>query len=303
MVNFTNENLTDAVVASFDGCPDPRLKFILTSLVRHAHAFVRDVGLTEPEWFAAIRYLTATGQICDERRQEFILLSDVLGISMLVDAINHEKQAGETQSTVLGPFYVQDAPEMPLGADIAEGTPGTPLCCQGTISGADGLPLSGAIVDIWQSDSEGFYDVQKTPAGEHNLRGRFRTGADGRYGFWSILPSSYPIPADGPVGRLLEAAGRHPFRPAHVHFMIDAPGYEKLVTHVFVAGDPYLQSDAVFGVKDALIAEFQRRPAKEAPGGKVTEGAFFYLAYDFRLTPKGGGTAEGESQITEVASR
>jgi hydroxyquinol 1,2-dioxygenase len=253
--------------------------------VRHAHAFVRDVGLTEAEWFAAIRYLTATGQMCDDRRQEFILLSDVLGISMLVDAINHDKQAGETESTVLGPFYVQDAPELPLGGDIAQGTPGEPLYCEGTIYGANGLPLAGAIADIWQSDSEGFYDVQKTAAGEHNLRARFRTGEGGRYGFWSIMPTSYPIPADGPVGQLLNATGRHPYRPAHVHFMLHAPGHETLVTHVFVAGDPYLGSDAVFGVKEALIADFQRRPASEAPSGKVLDGAgFVHLTYDFSLT-------------------
>ncbi len=185
---------------------------------------------------------------------------------------------------MLGPFFVEGAPELPLGGDIAGSTLGTPLYCEGRIDGADGKPLAGATVDIWQSDAEGFYDVQKTAVGEHNLRGRFKTGADGRYGFWSILPSSYPIPADGPVGQLLKATARHPYRPAHVHFMISAPGYETLITHVFVPGDPYLESDAVFGVKDALIGDFQRRPASEAPAGKAVEETFYRLNYDFRLT-------------------
>nr|WP_072346891.1 dioxygenase [Devosia enhydra] len=244
--------LTRQVVASFEAAPDPRLRQVMQSLVMHLHAFAEDVQLTMSEWEAAIGFLTQTGQKCDDKRQEFILLSDTLGLSMLVDAINHKTTGGVTETTVLGPFYVPPLAETPSGSDIAGDTEGTPLHVVAQVTSPDGAPVADAWVDVWQADDDGYYDVQK-PGQTENLRARFRTDAEGRVSFWSIVPTSYPIPTDGPVGRMLGAVGRHPYRPAHVHFMIGKDGYETLVTHLFMAGDAYLHSDAVFGVKDELI--------------------------------------------------
>jgi hydroxyquinol 1,2-dioxygenase len=289
MRNFSEQNITDAVIDRIKATPNARLKEISASLVRHLHDFVRDVRLTEREWAHAIEFLTRTGKICDGNRQEFILLSDTLGVSMLVDAINHGSP-GSTESTVLGPFYVDNPPEFPLGADISNGLDGAPLHASGRISGADGAPLANAIVDVWHSDNDGYYDVQHLSSGgpAHGGlagRARFRTDADGAYRFWSIKPAAYPIPHDGPVGEMLVAQARHPWRPAHVHFMIAAPGYRTLTTHVFVDGDPYLDSDAVFGVKDSLIASFVRHEVGVAPDGRQLATPFYTLRYDFRLQP------------------
>jgi hydroxyquinol 1,2-dioxygenase len=251
-------DLTRQVEASFDGATDPRFAEIMRSLVRHLHAFIDDIHLTEEEWATAIDFLTRTGQKCDTKRQEFILLSDVLGASMAVINANHPTGGSATESTVLGPFFVDDAPEFDNGADISGGAPGEPCFVSGTVSAPDGSPVAGALLDIWQSDETGHYDVQypdlETPQG----RGRLRTDEAGRYSFWSVHPEAYPIPHDGPVGDLLTAARRGPMRPAHIHFKISAPGYRTLITHIFAAGDPYLQSDAVFGVKDPLITEFDK---------------------------------------------
>jgi hydroxyquinol 1,2-dioxygenase len=233
------------------------------------------------EWMTGIEFLTRTGQICSGSRQEFILLSDTFGISMLVDAINHRFAEGVTETTVLGPFYVQGPPERPLGADISDGAAGEPLLVEGTVRTRAGAPVAGAVVDTWHSDQDGYYDVQL--GDELTLRARFRTDADGRFWFWSIVPASYPIANDGPVGEMLRAQGRHPYRPAHVHFKIAAPGHEELSTHVFVAGDPYLGSDAVFGVKESLIRELDRLPAAEAPPGRALDGPFARMRYDFVL--------------------
>lgn len=283
MRNFNEVTITDAVIDRVKNTPDARLKQISTSLVRHLHDFVRDVRLTEAEWGHAIEFLTRTGKICDGNRQEFILLSDTLGVSMLVDAINHASP-GTTESTVLGPFYVQNPPEYPLGADIRGTLKGDPLYAHGRITSADGRPLANAIVDVWHSDEDGYYDVQHLEAtGGLAGRARFRTDEDGKYRFWTIKPAAYPIPYDGPVGDMLKAQARHPWRPAHVHFMIEAPGYEKLTTHVFVSGDQYLDSDAVFGVKDSLIADFIRHDGGTAPDGQTQDGPFFTLEYDFAL--------------------
>ena len=283
MRDFDENNITAAVVDRFADTPDPRVKEIMTSLVRHLHAFARDVRLSFAEWSYAVDFLTRTGQICSDQRQEFILLSDTLGLSMLVDAIDHPASAGVTESTVLGPFYVSSAPEVPLGSDVSGGMSGEPLYVEGTVCSSDGRPIANAVVDIWHSDDEGFYDVQRPELSAPALRARLRTDASGRFYFWSIVPRFYPIPDNGPVGEMLKASARHPFRPAHVHFMISAPDHEMLITHVFAADSPYLDSDAVFGVKNALIREFNHEPAGVAPDGKAMHQPWRRLSYDFGL--------------------
>jgi hydroxyquinol 1,2-dioxygenase len=281
--DFDEHNITDAVIDRFQNTPDPRLKTILNSLVRHLHDFVREVDLTFDEWFYAVRFLTRTGQICSDSRQEFVLLSDTLGISMLVDAINHRMPEGATATTVLGPFYVENPPEFPLGFDISRGQRGETLFVQADVSSASGAPLRNVFVDVWQSDTEGYYDVQRSDLNEPTLRGRFRPDAQGRFHFWSILPSSYPIPNDGPVGQMLVSTARHPWRPAHLHFMISAEGHEKLITHVFVQNDRYLDSDAVFGVKNSLIGNYTHELPGVAPDGKEMKGPWRKLVYHFGL--------------------
>ncbi|MFL1464124.1 intradiol ring-cleavage dioxygenase [Roseococcus sp. DSY-14] len=263
--------VTAAVLARMGGCPEPRARELSTALVRHLHAFLKEVRPTQEEWMRAIQFLTATGQMCSDHRQEFILLSDTLGASMLVDAINNPTGGLATDSTVLGPFYVAGPPELPLGADIAKGRAGEPMRVEGVVRGPDGAPIADAWMDTWHSDEEGFYDVQRGEQPELNLRARFRTDAQGRFHFRSIVPTFYPVPHDGPVGAMLLAQGRHPFRPAHVHFMLGAPGCRTLVTHVFLEGDPYLESDAVFGVKPSLVTSLDR------------SGPEPVLRYDFTL--------------------
>ncbi|MEU5696168.1 dioxygenase [Actinosynnema sp. NPDC020468] len=266
---FGEERSAEVVAASFAGTRDPRLRRVLTSLVRHLHDFVKDVELTDEEWSAAIGFLTATGQTCTDTRQEFILLSDVLGVSMLVETINNRAVGELTESTVEGPFHVVASPPRALGDSIAEDGRGTPCLVTGSVSGPDGEPVPGALVDVWQADDEGFYDVQRSTEAHGDLRGLFTADADGAFRFRSIVPRYYPIPADGPVGALLTATSRHPNRPAHVHFEVSAPGYRTLTTHVFVAGTPYLDSDAVFGVKPSLVREFPEvdDPARAAEAG------------------------------------
>jgi hydroxyquinol 1,2-dioxygenase len=284
MRNLTEENLTNAVLAKLEGAADPRFKQVMTSLIKHLHAFVRDVELTEAEWFAAIQFLTATGQKCDDKRQEYILLSDTLGVSMLVDAINHRKPDGATESTVLGPFHVHGAPEMPLGANIAEGVPGDPTYFSGRVSTPEGKPIAGVTLDLWSTDGEGWYDVQ-LQGQSMRARGKIKTDAQGRYSFWTIKPVSYPIPTDGPVGKMLLRMGRHPYRPAHTHMILSALGYQPVATHVFVEGDPYLESDAVFAVKNSLVAEFKRHEPGSAPDGKRMDKPYYVVRYDFGLVP------------------
>jgi catechol 1,2-dioxygenase len=281
---FSEERSADVVAASFAGTPDPRLKQVMTSLVRHLHAFVKDVELTEEEWAFAIDFLTRTGQMSNEVRQEFILLSDVLGASMLVETINHRTGGTSTESTVLGPFHMVESPVRELGDSIALDDKGTPCLVSGRVTGPDGEPLSGASVDVWQTNEDGFYDVQQPgiqPRG--NLRGMFTADEQGRFWFRSVVPRYYPIPDDGPVGQLLAATGRHPNRPAHLHFIVAAPGYRPVTTHVFVADSPYLDSDAVFGVKESLV-----RPVPEVddPGRAAEAGLpnpFRTLTFDLSL--------------------
>jgi hydroxyquinol 1,2-dioxygenase len=291
MRDHSEETLTRAVLDRVQHASDPRTRETLQALVRHLHAFVREVGPTEGEWKTAIDFLTRTGQMCDDRRQEFILLSDTLGVSMLVDTINHARGGGTTETTVLGPFYVDNAPAAELGADISGGLNGESLFVEGIVRSETGAVLPDAIVDVWQSDDEGHYDLQFNDPNLFFLRGRLRTDSAGRFWFWSIMPRSYPIPTDGPVGALLAAAGRHPFRPAHLHFMIAAPGHNKLITHIFVKGDDYLDSDVVFGVKDSLIADFETRARTSALSGAQIDRPHRYLRYDFSLQGASGAPA------------
>lgn len=276
MRNLNQHTITEAVLARHENTADPRLKRIMTSLVGHLHAFAREVELTEDEWFKGIEFLTRCGHITDDRRQEFILLSDVLGLSMLTVAQNNDKPAGCTEATVFGPFHVEGAPQYELGADIANGARGRPCLVRGTVRGIGGEPVPGARLDVWQSDEEGLYDVQHADVGHAQARGILTADGEGRYHFRSILAVPYSIPDDGPVGDLLKATGRHPWRPAHLHFMIEAPGYQTLITHVFRNDDPYLDSDAVFGVRQSLIADWKEQ----------SDGTWL-VEYDFVLNPAG----------------
>ncbi|MGW7203492.1 intradiol ring-cleavage dioxygenase [Streptomyces sp. NPDC054837] len=250
-------DVTDEAIRSLHTTADPRLRELLTALIRHLHAFASETGLTQEEWQGAIRFLTATGQTCTDTRQEFILLSDVLGLSMLMETINGGHAPGATESTVLGPFHMTESPARDLGADIDLMGGGEPCVVSGRVLSTDGTPLPGALVDVWQANDQGYYDVQQPgiqPPG--NGRGLFTTDAEGGFRFRTCVPSSYPIPTDGPVGDLLRATGRHPYRPAHIHFIASADGHDPVTTHIFVAGDPYLASDAVFAVKQSLVRDF-----------------------------------------------
>ena len=256
---FSEENSVNAVNARMGADVDPRLRTVMASLIKHLHSFIKDVELTEEEWGKAIAFLTRTGQMCGDERQEYILLSDVLGASMLVDAINNRRPEGATESTVFGPFHVANAPVRQMGDCISLDGKGESCLFEGRILDLDGKPIAGAKLDVWADNAEGFYDVQQPDVQpQWNNRGIFITGDDGRYHFVGSKPVSYPIPDDGPVGKMLAALGRHPYRPAHIHFMITAPDYQKLVTHTFVGGDEYLTSDTVFGVKESLVAPFER---------------------------------------------
>ena len=255
---FDEARSAEVVNARIGPTADPRTAEIMRILVRHLHAAVKEARITGEEWMAAIRFLTETGQMCSDWRQEFILLSDVLGVSMLVDAINHQRPEGSTENTVLGPFHVSDAPHYPHGANISLDGKGAPVLVSGRVVDNDGQPIAGATLDVWQANEDGFYDVQQPdvqPA--MNLRGIFTTDADGRFWFRSAKPRYYPIPDDGPVGKLLAALGRHPFRAAHLHFIVEADGFDRVVTHIFVPDCAYLPEDAVFGVKQSLIADFR----------------------------------------------
>jgi catechol 1,2-dioxygenase len=267
---FEEERSAEIVAASFAEGTDPRLREILTSLVTHAHAFVKDTGLTVDEWAAGVRFLTETGQACTGTRQEVILLSDVLGVSMLVETLNNRADGDLTESTVEGPFHLVASPPRALGDSIDDMGSGEPCLVTGRVVDDGGRPVAGAAVDVWQADADGFYDVQRPDeVAPLNLRGLFTADADGAFRFRTIVPRHYPIPTDGPVGRLLAATGRHPFRPAHVHVEVTAPGVRTLTTHLFVAGDPYLGSDAVFGVKESLVLDFALvdDPARAAAAG------------------------------------
>ncbi|TMV93239.1 6-chlorohydroxyquinol-1,2-dioxygenase [Thioclava sp. BHET1] len=291
MSYLTEDTSAEVVNGRIGAQTDPRLREVMSSLVSHLHAFIKEVELTEAEWDDAIEFLTRTGQMCDDTRQEFILLSDVLGVSMLVDAVNHRLPEGATQSTVFGPFHVKGAPERPMGATISLDGKGELCLFEGRVLDVDGTPIENALVDVWSDNEDGFYDVQQPDIQPpFNNRGVFRTGPDGRYAFRGIKPVSYPIPDDGPVGQMLAALGRHPWRPAHMHFMISAPEHARLITHLFVAGDDYLASDAVFGVKPDLIVGLEPVAEGDAmPPAEQGEAApvKWRAQYDFRLKKQG----------------
>ena len=285
--NKTEDDITAEVLARFSGTQDPRLREIMLSLISHLHAFVKEVKLTEAEWFQAIEILTEAGKMCSDKRQEFILFSDTLGVSMVVDLLDHRKPDGATESTVFGPFHRLGAPEMPMGGNIAHrDRTGTPTLVSGRVLDLDGKPVTNALLDVWQTQSNGLYDAQDEHPDELHMRGKFRSDAEGRYLIRTVLPVNYPIPSDGPVGHMLKATGRHPWRPAHIHFVVSADGYEPVTTHIFDRTDEYLQSDAVFAVKDSLICDFARHetPDSEAKRLGIT-GPYYTAEFDFRLTP------------------
>ncbi|MET0930791.1 MAG: dioxygenase [Aeromicrobium sp.] len=278
--------LVRQVLASFEGTPDARLRELMQGVVTHLHAFLRDVRLTEQEWTRAIEFLTAVGHITDDRRQEFILLSDTLGASMQTIAINNEAYGDATEATVFGPFFVDDAPHVELGGNLAGDAPGQPCWVQGTVSDIEGRPIAGARIEVWEADEDGFYDVQYDDdrvAG----RGHLFSDADGAYRFWAVTPTPYPIPHDGPVGAMLAASNRSPMRASHLHFMVDAPGCRTLVTHIFVRGDELLASDSVFGVKESLVKDFVEQPAgTPTPDGRDLEHAgWTRVEFDIVLAP------------------
>lgn len=296
MAQLDASDITQAVLDRMADCQDPRFQQVMTALVKHAHAFVREVGLSEEEWIKAILFLTETGKVCDDKRQEFILLSDTLGISMLVVALNQIQAAQAflqggggaeqpTEATVQGPFYWEGSPELPLGADIGENMPGEPAYYHGRVTDTEGKPLAKVCLDVWSGDGEGVYDMQMGEDAGMRLRARFHTDEQGNYRFWSIKPSYYPVPDDGPVGRMLRRMGRHPNRPGHIHMKVYAPGHQTVTTHLFVADSPYLDSDAVFGVRDSLIVPFQQHAAGTAPDGRRMDRPYHSASYDFRLVP------------------
>jgi len=294
MAQLEVSDFAQAVIDRMTECRDPRFKQIMSALVKHAHAFMREVDLTPEEWMTGIEFLTATGQKCDGKRQEFILLSDTLGLSMLVVALAQARGAkgiaGQpaerpTEATVQGPFFWPGAPKHELGADIG-GNLGEPTLYHGRVTDTWGKPIANCQLDVWSGDEDGLYDMQKGDS--MSLRAQFRTDKDGNYRFWSIRPTYYPVPTDGPVGRMLDKMGRHPNRPGHMHMMLEAPGHERLVTHLFVKDSPYLDSDAVFGVRNSLIVEFPKHPPGKAPDGRSMDKPYYTAKYDFRLVPSGG---------------
>ena len=288
MREFDEKSITQAVIARLAACDDPRFLRVMTSLVSHLHDFVREVSLTESEWLAAIEFLTDVGKTCTDKRQEFILLSDTLGVSVLVISLNHPAAAGSAESTVQGPFYWEGAPELPRGSNLAQGVKGEPAFYSGRVLSTDGRPLANALLDIWSGDGEGNYDMQIPGETGMRARGRIRTDAEGRYWFRSIRPTFYPVPTDGPVGRMLRKIGSHPYRPGHVHMIVSAPGHLPVTTHLFVAGSRYLDSDAVFGMKESLVVQFERHPAGAAPAGERVDTPCYTVSYDFRLRPAVG---------------
>ncbi|MEN9631440.1 MAG: hypothetical protein RJA10_4668 [Pseudomonadota bacterium] len=294
MTSLQTADITQAVLDRLADSTDARFKEVISAVIRHVHALAREVDLKPDEWMAAVQFLTRAGQTCDAKRQEFILLSDTLGLSMLVVQLEQARRARDsaasaaapatpaTEATVQGPFYWAGSPELPLGADIGEGA-GTPAYYSGRVTDTRGQPVANCCLDVWSGDGEGFYDMQRGDDAPMRLRARFRTDAQGRYHFWSIKPYYYPVPDDGPVGAMLRKMGRHPNRPGHIHMMVYADGCVPLTTHLFDADSPYLDSDAVFGVRDSLIVKYDQKAPGTAPDGRVMDRPFHTASFDFVL--------------------
>jgi hydroxyquinol 1,2-dioxygenase len=278
----TEANLTDIARERWNNIPDPRVRAIMTSLVKHIHAFVRDIEPTEAEWATAIDWLTRTGKMSSDKRQEFILFSDVLGVSMLVDAINHRLATGATPTTVTGPFHIHGSPEFANGANMAEGAPGVPCFVSGFVRDLDGRPIEGAVLDVWQTDGEGLYEAQRD-LDQPWLRGVYHTKADGSFLIRTVTPIGYTIPMDGTVGELMKRTNISHYRPAHIHFLVEAPGCHRIITHLFQRGDQYLDEDVVYGVKQQLIVDFNKKPAGTAPTGERLDTPFYEVNYNFVL--------------------
>src|SRR5690349_11163403 len=302
MRQFNEDTLTDAVVSRLKKTKNPRLREIMQSAVKHLHAFAKDVQLTEEEWFEGIKFLTAVGQKCDGKRQEFILLSDVLGLSMMTVAINHKTEPGATEATVLGPFFAHGAKEFSYGGDLREGATmkGEDVWVCGRVTSIDGKPIPGAMLDIWQAKADGIYDLQTE--GEFELRGRVKANDKGEYAFKSYKPKFYSIPMDGPVGDLVAATGNHHMRPAHMHAIVSAPGYQQVITHVFVEGDPYLDGDAVFAVKDSLVGKYEKVTDAAEAKKLGMPSPFVKLTWDFRLSPESGVKARKKIAASDAVA-
>ena len=285
MATEPDKTITDEAARRWGTAHSPRTAELMTSLVRHLHAFARETELTADEWMSAVEWLTRTGQISSAKRQEFILASDVLGLSSLVVELNHRFDERATPATVLGPFHIDGSPAAEFGFDMSEGLPGTPLFLVGQVTDLAGQPVPGAVLDVWQADVDGVYEAQLPEVDEARLRAKYRARPDGSYCVRTIAPLGYTIPMDGPVGELIQRTGISAYRPAHVHFLLDEAGYEKLVTHLFPAGTRYLDSDVVFGVKDALVTPFVEHEPGPSPDGRVTDRPFLVARYDFVLQP------------------
>jgi hydroxyquinol 1,2-dioxygenase len=285
----TEDNVTELAAARWSTARDPRLAELMGALVRHLHAFAREVRLTEDEWMAAMQWLTRAGQISDDKREEFILASDVLGLSMLVVQMNHRLDPAATPATVLGPFHIAGSPELEFGADMSQGLPGTPLYISGTVRDLDGKAIGGAVLDVWQADTDGAYEAQLpdvVATDEARLRAKYTTRPDGTYCVQTIAPLGYSIPMDGPVGDLISRTDISHFRPAHIHFLVDVPAYEPLITHLFQEGAPYLDSDVVFGTKAELVVAFESNDAGLTPDGGTSSAPWLHARYDFVLQPQ-----------------
>jgi len=302
MREFNEDTLTQEVVARLKKANDPRFRELMTAAVKHLHAFAREVHLTEEEWFEGIKFLTAVGQKCDDKRQEFILLSDILGLSMMVVALNHKTQPGATEATVLGPFFAHGAKEYGYGADLREGATmkGEDVWVSGTVRSVDGKPIPNAVLDIWQAKADGIYDLQTE--GEFELRGRVKANEKGEYAFKSYKPKFYSVPVDGPVGELIRATGNHHMRPAHMHAIVSAPGYQQVITHVFVEGDPYLDGDAVFAVKDSLVGKYENVTDAAEAKKLGMPSPFVKLSWDFRLAPESGVKARKKIAASDAVA-
>ena len=289
MRTVTEDNITDVFMSYFGGNADPRFREVMLSLARHLHAFAKDVSLTHDEWMKGIEFLEWAGRISDEERHEFVLLSDVLGLSSLVDMINSVPRG--TSSSVLGPFHIAGAPDLPFGGDLKRDFEGPVLLARGRITDTDGRPVEGARLDVWQTAPNGLYSSQDSAQDTFSFHGIQTTGPDGCYGFTTVKPVSYTIPTDGPVGDILRAAGRHPWRPSHLHYLVKAEGFRQLVTEIFPDDDPYLDEDTVFGVRSDLVVTYEECPPEEFPNGYQLSGVvrepFFCVDFDLRLVPLG----------------